>query len=157
MVGEPPEERGECLRALIGLSGVRVAGMQVHDRGAGRRSADRGFRDLLGGDWQIGRHRGGVDGAGHGAGDDDLAGCRHLVSPPSEKCLWLHRTAAVLAPAGRPSALLAANRFWLRRKMRDAWRPVNIFKKSLNLHGGPRHQCLSRPISPNPELDRLKS
>jgi hypothetical protein len=51
---------------------VRIARVQVQDRGAGFGRADRLLGDLVAGDRQVGRHRRRVDRAGDGAGDDDL-------------------------------------------------------------------------------------
>ena len=45
----------------------------MHDRGAGFGGVDRGVGDFLRRHRQGLRHRGGVDRAGHGAGDDDFA------------------------------------------------------------------------------------
>ena len=70
----------ERLGPLVRPAGLRIAGMQVDDGGARFRRADRGVGDFLRGDRQVRRHRRGVDRAGHGAGDDDLAGCRHGAS-----------------------------------------------------------------------------
>ena len=50
-----------------------IAGMEMDDRGARLRRIDRIPGDLVRGDGQIGRHAGGMDRAGDGAGDDDLS------------------------------------------------------------------------------------
>ena len=60
--------------------------MQVDDGGACLGGAQGALRDLVRGDRQIRRHRGGVDRAGDGAGDNDLASVCHecvlLVNVP---------------------------------------------------------------------------
>mgnify|MGYP000256383325 CR=1 FL=1 len=61
--------------AVIGCG--PIARMQVHDGRACFRRADGGIRDLLGRDGQVRRHRGRMDRARDGAGDDDFAGFRH--------------------------------------------------------------------------------
>ena len=71
------QDRGEVLRVLGGPAVPGVAGVHVHDRGACLGGADRGVGDLVGGDRQVRGHGRGVDGAGDGAGDDDLAGSSH--------------------------------------------------------------------------------
>ena len=68
------EKRREGFRALVGLTGFRVAGMQMHDRSTCFRRLDRGVGDLLRRHGKRLRHRGRVDRAGHGAGDDDFMG-----------------------------------------------------------------------------------
>src|SRR5262249_40411386 len=87
-----------------------VAGVQVHDRGAGLRRPDRRFRDLLRRDRQVGRHRRRVDRAGDGAGDDDLVGCRHGTFLLSGVSGWA-------APARRPGPPL-----WLAAFEISFWR-----------------------------------
>ena len=67
------EKRREGFRALIGLAGLGIARVQMHDRGPGFGGIDRGVGDFLRRHGQGLRHRGGVDRAGHGAGDDDFA------------------------------------------------------------------------------------
>src|SRR5262245_47823253 len=63
-------------------SGLRVAGVQMQDGGAGLGGADGLLGDLIGGDRQGLRHGGRVDRAGDGASDDDLVGFRsHCFSP----------------------------------------------------------------------------
>ena len=96
MVGAPPvvmftttlerclitlQERREGLRRLVGAAVLRIARMQMHDRGARFGSADRGIGDLLRGDRQMRRHRRRMDRAGDGAGDDDFAAFRHVSNP----------------------------------------------------------------------------
>ena len=96
MVGAPPvvmftttferclmtlQERREGLRRLVGPAVLRIARVQMHDRGAGLGRADRGIGDLLGGHRQMRRHRRRVDRAGDGAGDDDFAALRHVSNP----------------------------------------------------------------------------
>ena len=66
------QEPRERLGRLVGLAGLRVAGVQMEDRGAGLGGRDRLLGDLIGRDRQIGRHGRGVDRAGHGASDDDF-------------------------------------------------------------------------------------
>ena len=97
MVGAPPvvmftttserclitlRKRREGLRRLVGPAVLRVARVQMHDGGAGFGRADRGIGDLLGGHRQMRRHRGRVDRAGYGTGDDDFARLRHELSIP---------------------------------------------------------------------------
>ena len=60
---------------------LRVARMQMQDRGAGLGRGDRVARHLVRGQRQIGAHRRGVDRPGHRAGDDDLAAQRHACLP----------------------------------------------------------------------------
>ena len=62
----------ERLRRLVGPAVLRVARMQMHDRGAGFGRAERRVGDLLRRDRQMRRHRRRVDRAGDGAGDDDF-------------------------------------------------------------------------------------
>ena len=76
------EERREGLRRLVGTAVLRIARMQMHDRGARFGRADRGIGDLLRGHRQMRRHRRRVDRAGDGAGDDDFARLRHELSIP---------------------------------------------------------------------------
>jgi hypothetical protein len=95
MVGAPPvvrfttalvalldarQEAAEGFGRLVRLAGLGVARMQVDDRRAGLGRADRRIADLVRRHRQVGRHRGGVDRAGHGAGDDDLALLGHGVA-----------------------------------------------------------------------------
>ena len=75
------QELAEPLRVLGRLAVVRIACMQMQDRGAGIGSLDRRVGDFARRDRQPGRHGRGVDGAGHGAGNDDLALLRHGCFP----------------------------------------------------------------------------
>ena len=67
------QERLEGLGRLVGAAVLRIARVQVHERGAGFGGGDRGLGDLLGGDRQVRRHRRRVDRAGDRAGDHHLA------------------------------------------------------------------------------------
>jgi hypothetical protein len=67
------QERLERRGTLVGPAVLRIARVQVDDRGARLVRADRGFGDLVGGDRQVRGHRGRVDRAGDRARDDDLA------------------------------------------------------------------------------------
>jgi hypothetical protein len=141
------QERGERLRPLVGLSGLRITGMEMHDRGAGLGGADGGLGDLLRGDRQVGRHGGGMDRARDGTCNDDLIGCGHSEFSPS---LYFR-----LYPNGRKRAhrpfrqkTFAANQFEFRKKMRHAREQVNFFKKTLNPVAGSQHQYATRPLWP---------
>ena len=76
------EEAAEGLRRLVRPAVVGIARVQVDDRGPGLGGAHRGVGDLLGRHRQVRRHRRRVDGARHGAGDDDLAALGHGSAPP---------------------------------------------------------------------------
>ena len=67
------------------LAVLRIARMQVDDRGAGLRRANRGLGDLAGRDRQVRRHRRRVDRAGDGAGDDHCVLLLH-ASSQSSRC-----------------------------------------------------------------------
>ena len=75
-------ELAEVLGILRRVAIGRIARVQMHDRGARLRRADRGIGDLLGRDRQVRRHRRRVDAAGHRAGDDDFASLCHGGNPP---------------------------------------------------------------------------
>jgi hypothetical protein len=74
------EEGHEQGRILRWATVLWVAGMQVHDRGACLSGSDGGIGDFIRRHRQMGRHAGGVNGAGHGATDDDLAILAHGFS-----------------------------------------------------------------------------
>src|SRR5205814_4494978 len=63
----------EELRVLRRAAVLRIAGVQVNDRCARPRRADRSLGDLLRRDRQVRRHGRRVDRPGHGARDDDFA------------------------------------------------------------------------------------
>ena len=75
------EEGLEGLGRLVGLAGLRIAGMDMDERRAGLGRADGGVDDLIGRHRQIGRHGWRMDRAGDGAGDDDFAVLRHAIRP----------------------------------------------------------------------------
>ena len=75
------EHRGVRRRPAV----VRVAGVEVEDRGARLRRPDRLLGHLVRGERQVVRHRGGVDRAGNRAGDDDLVVLRHVDRSYSSK------------------------------------------------------------------------
>ena len=66
------QERLEGLRALVRAAVDRIARVQVDNRCAGLRRAERALRDFLRRDRQVRRHRGRMDRAGDGATDDNF-------------------------------------------------------------------------------------
>ena len=84
---DPRQELHEHLGVGRRPAVLRVARVQVQDRGAGLGRADRAVGDLLRGDRQVRAHGRRVDRAGDRAGDDDLVGgllhgIRHDVHSP---------------------------------------------------------------------------
>ena len=71
------EERRKGLRRLVRAAVFGIARVQVHDRRTSLCRTDSRVRDLLRRDRQVRGHRGGVDRAGDGAGNDDFAGFGH--------------------------------------------------------------------------------
>ena len=90
-----------------GLPGLFVARVQMHDRRSGFGRADRRLGDLFGRHRQVGRHRRGVDRAGHRAGNDDLVARRHraLLDQP-----WFSARCPCRRAACRPPAPSGADR-----------------------------------------------
>ena len=100
------QEAGKGLWRLIGFAVFRIAGMQMDDGRAGLRRAHRGVGDFFRRHRQIGRHGRGVDGAGHGAGDDDL-----VVHAHGGLSLAIRRLCAASA---------------ISRRSRQAWRSCSL-------------------------------
>src|SRR5262245_5876075 len=79
-------ELAEELRILRRAAVLRVARVQVHDRRARLRRAERRFGDLVGSNGKVRRHTRRVDRAGHGTGNDDFAlRCCHSCELPGRE------------------------------------------------------------------------
>ncbi len=105
--------------------------MQMHDRGASLRRAERALRDLLGRDGQMRRHRRRMDRAGDGATDDDFA--------------LGHRRSSVLVKTWRPAR---PNFFASSRDVRAARRrSARARVRDGRGRAGPRRQTRSTTMS----------
>ena len=108
---QKPEHLGVGRRPAV----LRVARVQVHDRGTRLRRAERALGDLLRRDRQVRAHGRRVDRAGHGAADDHLVaglpcGIRHdvhsrCVRRPRALCGERHQ--AAIAPGAALGQTLA--------------------------------------------------